>query len=68
MYGSNNRGYLKDKEIISNIDFYDKSNVEYEKFDVAEDLKSIKCPLRNQCLYEMELKKNKGRIIRLSTR
>lgn len=49
-YGTNdNRGYLKDEKIISNIDFYDKSNVEYEKFDlrkfsVAEDLESITCP------------------------
>ncbi len=104
VYGTNeNRGYLKDKEIISNIDFYDKSNVEYEKFDlrkfiIADDLKSItcpyevtstkfsddknntfrtftfnaesctKCPLRDQCLYENELKKKKGRIIKLSTR
>lgn len=104
VYGTNeNRGYLKDKGIISNIDFFDKSNVEYEKFDlrkfsVADDLKSItcpnevtstkfsddknntlrtftfnaesctKCPLRAQCLYENELKKNKGRIIRISTR
>lgn len=104
VYGTNsNRGYLKDNEIISNIDFYDKSNVEYEKFDlrkfyVAEDLKSIKCPngvtstkffndkdnvyrtftfnkksctqcpLRDQCLYENDLKKNRGRVIKLSTR
>lgn len=104
VYGTNdNRGYLKDNEIISNIDFYDKSNVEYEKFDlrkfnVAEDLKSItcpngvtstkffndkdnafrtftfnkksctKCPLRDQCLYENDLKKNRGRVVKLSTR
>lgn len=103
-YGTNEiRGFLKDEDITSNIDFYDKSNVEYQKFDlrkfsVAEDLKSItcpggvtstkffddknntfrtftfnansctKCPLRDQCLYENELKKNKGRIIKLSTR
>lgn len=96
-------GYLKDNEIISNIDFYDKFNVEYEKFDlrkfsVAEDLKSItcpngvtntkffndkdnafrtftfnkksctQCPLREQCLYYNDLKKNRGRVIKLSTR
>lgn len=101
-YGTNdNRSYLKDNEIISNIDFYDKSNVKYEKFDlkkfnVAEDLKSItcpngvtstkffddkdnthrtftfnkesctQCPLRDQCLYKSDLKKNGRRIIRLS--
>jgi transposase len=104
VYGTNdNRGYLKDNEIISNIDFYDKSNIEYEKFDlrkfnVAEDLKSIKCPngvtstkffndkdnafrtftfnrksctqcpLRDQCLYDNDLKKNRGRVLKLSTR
>lgn len=103
-YGTNdNRGYLKDNNIVSNIDFYNKSNVEYDKFDlrmfsVAENLKSIecpngvtstkftiskdgsfinftfnaksctKCPLRDQCLYTNEFKKNKGRIIRISTR
>lgn len=104
VYGTNdNRAFLKDKEITSNIDFYDKSNVEYEKFDlrkfnISDDLRSAicpnkvesrefkvakdntyvilkfdakfctKCPLRDQCLYENDLNKNRGRKIKLPTR
>jgi transposase len=104
VYGTNdNRGYLKDNEIISNIDFYDRSNVVYNifdlrKFSVAEDLKSIKCPygvtstkftisekksiitftfdaksctscpMREQCLYEKDLKRKNGRVIQISPR
>lgn len=104
VYGTNdNRAFLKDEEITSNIDFYDNSNIQYKKFDlrkfnIAEDLKSAvcpngavskkyavskdntyviltfdakpctECPLRDQCLGENELNKNKGRTIKLSTR
>lgn len=31
-----NRAYLKDNEIVSNIDFYDKSDVEYKTFDLSK--------------------------------
>lgn len=50
VYGTNdNRAFLKDNEIISNIDFYDTSGVEYAKFDlrkfkISEDMKSVECP------------------------
>lgn len=50
VYGTTeNRAYLKDNEITSNIDFYDKSNKEFSrfditKFDISEDLNSAKCP------------------------
>jgi len=51
-YGTiNNRAYLKDNEIVSNINFYDTTNIRenYKKydikmFDISEDLKSAKCP------------------------
>jgi transposase len=51
-YGTiKNRAYLKDKEIICNINFYDDDNIRknYKRFDIkmfeiAEDLKSAKCP------------------------
>lgn len=52
-YGTvNNRAYLKDNNIKTNIAFYDNSNKEYGKFDVSrftisEDLKSVVCP--NEC-------------------
>lgn len=54
VYGSiNNRAYLKDNEIIGNIDFYDDPDKEYEKFDlkkfyISEDLAIAKCP--NGCI------------------
>jgi transposase len=52
VYGTiNNRAFLKDNEIVSNINFYDDANLRetYKKYDikmfeVAEDLKSAKCP------------------------
>jgi len=104
VYGTTeNRAYLKDNEIISNIGFYDKSNKEFTRFDItqfniSEDLSSAecpngivttkctisqkngdrtykfdnelcsKCPLRDHCLNEKELQKNKGRAIKISTR
>ena len=49
-YGTTyNRAYLKDHEIVSNIDFYNKPDVEHKtfeitKFQVSEDLKSVTCP------------------------
>lgn len=49
-YGTiDNRAHAKDKEITSNIAFYDMSDVEYSKFDIkmfqiSEDLKHAKCP------------------------
>lgn len=49
-YGTiNNRAYLKDNNIKTNIAFYDNSSKEYDKFDVSkfnisEDLKSAICP------------------------
>lgn len=54
VYGSiNNRAYLKDNDIVCNIQFYDNSNVNYQKFDIkkfqiSEDLKEAKCP--NGCV------------------
>jgi transposase len=50
VYGTTeNRAYLKDNGIKSNIGFYDNSDKEYKvfpltKFDISEDLKSAKCP------------------------
>lgn len=50
VYGTTeNRAYLKDNEIKSNIGFYNNSEREYKvfnltKFDISEDLKSAKCP------------------------
>lgn len=50
VYGTiNNRAYLKDNKIITNIAFSDNSNKEYakfdiSKFDIAEDLSSALCP------------------------
>lgn len=53
-YGiTDNRAFLKDNEIISNINFKDILNQEYEvfnirMFDIEEDLSSAKCP--NGCI------------------
>jgi transposase len=50
VYGTtDNRAYLKDNEIISNIDFYEESSreVKYYRlrdFTISEDLKSVICP------------------------
>jgi len=50
IYGTiNNRAYLKDNEIIANIDFYEESSREVEyyglgDFTISEDLKSVTCP------------------------
>lgn len=52
VYGTiNNRSYLKDNEIVSNINFYDDENIrenykryDIKMFEVAEDLRSAKCP------------------------
>lgn len=50
VYGTTeNRAYLKDYEITSNIAFYKKSDKEnntfgLKDFEVAEDLSSVKCP------------------------
>lgn len=51
-YGTtDNRAYIKDKQIVCNIDFYDDENVRknYKRFDIkmfniAEDLQSAICP------------------------
>lgn len=49
-YGTiKNRAYLKDNEIISNIDFYEESSREVKyyglgDFTISEDLKSATCP------------------------
>lgn len=54
VYGSiENRAYLKDNEIISNIDFYNEPDKEYGKFDlkqfnISDDLATAKCP--NGCI------------------
>lgn len=56
-YGTvNNRAYLKDNNIKTNIAFYDNSSKEYGKFDVSkftisEDLKSAVCP--NKCYIDV---------------
>ena len=47
----NNRAYLKDNEIISNIDFYEESSREVKycglaDFTISEDLKTATCPNR----------------------
>jgi hypothetical protein len=46
-----NRAYLKDKNILCNIDFYDDENIRknYKRFnikmfDISEDLRCAKCP------------------------
>ena len=52
VYGTiNNRAYLEDNEIVSNINFYDDENIrenykryDIKMFEVAEDLHSAKCP------------------------
>jgi len=50
VYGtSNNRAYLKDNSIISNIDFYEESSKEssfykIRDFIISDDLKQITCP------------------------
>ena len=50
IYGTiNNRAYLKDNEITSNIDFYEESSREVKyyglgDFTISEDLKSATCP------------------------
>lgn len=50
IYGTiNNRAYLKDNEIISNIDFYEESSREVKyyglaDFTISEDLKTATCP------------------------
>lgn len=50
VYGTiNNRAYLKDNEILSNIDFYEESSREVKyyglrDFKISEDLKSVACP------------------------
>lgn len=52
VYGTiNNRAYLKDSNIITNIAFPDTSEIEYTKFDismfhVSEDMQSAECPNR----------------------
>lgn len=68
-YGTiENRAALKDKGITANIAFYNNSNVKYNKFDIkqfdiAEDLKSAKCP--NGCTsIENKLSKN-GKLVKL---
>jgi transposase len=62
VYGTtDNRAYLKDNEIISNINFRDFSNQEYEvfnirMFDIAENLSSATCP--NGCVSQDVHKSN----------
>lgn len=66
VYGTtNNRAFLKDNGIKSNIGFYDKSNVEYKgydltKFDIPENLMSARCPHGKEAVSRTILKEGKG--------
>jgi len=63
VYGTNeNRAYLKEKDIISTINFYDNKEKEYKKFDlskfeISEDLSYAKCPFGCQSIKTVKFEK-----------
>lgn len=66
-YGTiNNRAYLKDKEIVSNIHFYEDENIrarykryDIKMFEITENLESAKCPAGIQSIGNRVLKNQK---------